>query len=815
MSRRFFAHTHRDEPQPGSKWQELSCHLQRVTELAESFAAETAPIADVADIIRYEESMCFRSAVRAAALLHDYGKYQADFQSYLNAVASGHAHRKIPHAPVGAAKAFRDFGIVHGFAPAGHHQGLPDRSTLNRYLKEWGAVAARIEPDANVDCIALKSFSASKLPGSLTGDFLRVDVFVRMLFSCLVDADWCDTNAWKESQSAHIYEPVPLEPVNRLADLERHLQGKIKEGPVNAIRRRVQENCQQAAQLRPGFFSLTVPTGGGKTLASLAFALRHCAAHEAQIGPRRIIYVIPFLNVIEQTAKEFYEVLGVQPGDGIVLEHHSLAYADRPQSGEVDGQPRTNSTDEEDENPIARRMEENWEAPIVITTSVQFFESLFSNRPAAARKLHNIARSVVIFDECQTFPIGLYRPTLGTLKELVRHWGVSFVFCTATQPVLREREEFRFGIPLNELHEIMQEPNPDELFRQMHRTESAVPRVRVTWPRAKDDIWTWQKLAENMRTPNIELVAKRLKPQALGIVNFKAHARRLFEALGGKPGDDCPDGIFVLSTLMCAAHRKFLLKEIKRRLNSQTPPNERERCLVAATQLVEAGVDFDFPAVFRAFGPLDSIGQAAGRCNREGKLMNSDGSFAAGNVTIFRPVREPSQRRDYPTKEYESAAAVTEHLVVEAKMAGLDGPDIFRPQTFEKYFTILTSLRDTDVADIEALRQVQDFPKVAMAYRLIDENTTAVIVPFSADGKKENSPVQPMLSEIRSRGFATMPLARRLQPYLVNLWPHEFEQAKWKGPIFVQQIAEGWWEWIGRYDLRCGLMFELDDLPIM
>jgi CRISPR-associated endonuclease/helicase Cas3 len=449
-------------------------------------------------------------------------------------------------------------------------------------------------------------------------------------------------------------------------------------------------------------------------------------------------------------------------------------------------------------------MAENWDAPIILTTSVQFFESLFSNRPAAARKLHNIARSIVIFDECQTFPEGLYRPTLGMLQELVNHWGVSFVFCTATQPAVHEGPAMQHGIPNEEIREVMSEPEPVELFRAMHRTgDDCIPqRVVVTWPSSKDERVKWNDIASQMQQHN----------QALAILNLKSHAWRLFEALGGCPGNECPEDVFYLSTLMCAQHRRHVLKEIKGRLASSLPEDKRARCFVASTQLVEAGVDFDFPAVYRAFGPLDAIAQAAGRCNREGALADKTGSRISGKLVVFRPELESDSKREYPTVEYERAAEVAEQLFIEAILSGRDGPQIFDPKTYEKYFATLLSRLDTDAKDIESLRRKLDFPDVAWLYRIIEENTEQVIVPFSPDGNKENSPVRALLAKARAREYVSQGMARQLQPYLVNLWPQEFMQAQ--SMRLVVGVAKGWWEWIGRYDMRCGLMFEPDPLPV-
>lgn len=800
----YFAHTCKGHPQPDDRWQLLAVHLREVARLAEHFAKEAAAVLSAADDEYLKEQQCFAAAAQQAGLLHDVGKYQAGFQDYLRAVARDLPHRKVPHAPTGAAKAISALGaIAHGFVPAGHHQGLPAPQVLKRYCDECGAVADGIWPDATEDCPELKALRSLMLPDAIAKDALRADVFIRILFSCLVDADWCDTNAWAEVEYPYCHAPIPLLSNERLEILKSYVAAKPRTGGINAIRAKVFQNCLTAAEEARGFFTLTVPTGGGKTLASLAFALKHCAANEQARGPRRIIYVIPYLNILEQTANVFYEALGITPADRVILEHHSLAYSDRPTRD-----PRHangNEQDTETENPVARRMEENWEAPIILTTSVQFFESLFSNRPAAARKLHNVVGSVVIFDECQTFPEGLYTPTLRTLKELVRHWGVTFVFCTATQPAVREGNALRHGIPEDEIHEIMTDPGPDALFLAMHRVGAgdAPTRVQVEWPNSKDDRLSWDQLASQMREHR----------QALAIVNLKSHARLLFQALGGKAGADSPEEVFYLSTLMCAEHRRDMLREIKRRLNPDMPVDKRPGCFVASTQLVEAGVDFDFPAVFRAFGPLDSIGQAAGRCNREGALLDASGSLAPGRVVVFRPEINSKSRREYPTTEYESGANVTELLLREATLAGLDGPEILDPKTYDKYFATLISRLDTDFKGIEELRRKSDFPGITKQYALIDQNTEQVIVSFSPDGRKENSPVRELLREARGRGYVSLEMTRRLQPYLVNLWPHEFNEAQ--SMRLLLDVAEGWWEWIGRYDARCGLVFDIDALPVL
>jgi CRISPR-associated endonuclease/helicase Cas3 len=747
----------------------------------------------------------FELLARYAGLLHDVGKYQQEFQSYLRASAKKEPHPKVPHAPFGAASALASVGLPNAFVIAGHHQGLPDTAALRRYRLQWKSEKDRIWESATKNCAELKTIQPPVLPAELAKDPLRSDVLIRMLFSCLVDADWCDTNAWKEGRYPYDYRPLPLSPSSRFATLEEHVRAKPTEGQVNAIRRQVYANCIRAGREDPGFYTLTVPTGGGKTLASLAFALTHCAVHENARGPRRIIYVIPYLNILEQTANVLYEALHLAADGRVLFEHHSLAYVGRPRN-EESSVPSESVAETEPESPIAARMEENWEAPIILTTSVQFFESLFSNRPSAARKLHHVARSVVIFDECQTFPEGLYRPTLAMLQELVKSWGVTFVFCTATQPAVRQQGSAGHGIPEATIQEIMLDPKPQDLFKTMHRVrnQDTVPRLRVTWPCAKDKRITWKELAEQMHDQR----------QALAIVNIKRHARQLFEQLGGRAGSDCSEGVFYLSTLMCAEHRRAVLKEIKRRLLPTVPLAKRPPCFVASTQLVEAGVDFDFPAAFRAFGPLDAIGQAAGRCNRENMLADDSGTLIPGRFVVFRPSLD-KPGNEYPTKEYERGAEITQELLEEAILRGQPGPDIFDPRTYERYFAILVARLDTDEKNIESFRTRLDFPAVATRYKLIDDMTEQVIVPFSCDGNKENSPARALVEEVRSVGYLTMEIRRKLQPYLVNLWPQEFQCARFKKPQLVEEVAEGWWEWIGRYDSRCGLMFEIDVLPVV
>jgi len=344
----FYAHSSSAGNPPPEGWQLLADHLCGVARLARKLADETGM-----------EKFGLSEAAYAAGLLHDLGKYQQEFQSYLQASAKKERHSRVPHAPLGAASAFALTGLANGLAIAGHHQGLPDMAALRRYGKEWDAKTNQIWESAIEDCPELNRLQRLQFPEELAKDPLCSDVFIRMLFSCLVDADWCDTNAWKEGCYPYEYRPLALEASSRFVALDEHVRAKSIAGEVNAIRREVHANCVRAGRHPQGFFTLTVPTGGGKTLASLAFALTHCNLHQNNGGARRIIYVIPYLNILEQTANVFYEALGI-PADGrVVFEHHSLAYVGRAESN--GGSKAVDSAAEtEMESPVARRMEENW-----------------------------------------------------------------------------------------------------------------------------------------------------------------------------------------------------------------------------------------------------------------------------------------------------------------------------------------------------------------------------------------------------------------------------------------------------------------------
>ena len=558
-SKCFYAHS--KEGRPLEEWQCLQDHLNNAGMLSSQFAAAF-------------------NAERWGKILgeyHDIGKALPEWQAYLrhsNDIIdeySGYYKGHITHAIHGARKLFvvsKDAGKLLAYCIAGHHGGLTNwideaEKGLNANLKKAGPEinfplhTPELEKSLPLKVIDPKRFG------------FQVQFFVRMLFSCLVDADYLDTEAALDKERANWRSSYPS--LNKLYDRFWHNFNKLRkianQTIVNRQREIVLQNCIKAATSEPGLYSLTVPTGGGKTLSSLAFALEH--ASFSKFTRRRIIYVIPFTTIIEQNAAVFREFLG----EDAVLEHHCNFIPD-----ESDWKTRLAS--------------ENWDAPVIVTTNVQFFDSFFSRKPSACRKLHNVANSIVIFDEVQTIPVEKLKPCLEVLRELTLNYGVSAVLCTATQPAFAYSNEFHSG--LKNILEITE--NVPAIFHALRRTQEEFI----------GDI-TQSELAENLAH----------HPQTLCIVNTRRQALEVFDLL---PKDE---NNFHLSALMYPAHRTRILNEIRARLKNKRP------CRVISTQLIEAGVDIDFPVVYRAAAGMDAIAQAAGRCNREGKIPQ-------GEVYIFK-----------------------------------------------------------------------------------------------------------------------------------------------------------------------------------
>ena len=576
---------------------------------------------------------------------------------------------------------------------------MPDLAALGDLVEgpSGRPVTTAVWTAAAKDCPALASISLSP---PLLKDKLTADLLTRLLFSCLVDADWTDTGAHDDKVNGRspFPAPPPLDPAARLQLVLAHVQdraAKCKEPLIARVRDDILKACLAAAERQPGLFSLTVPTGGGKTLFGLAFALKHAAAHDL----RRVIYVAPYLSILDQNARVLREALGVGRDDAAFFEHHSLA--------EPPGDEDMNET----ARVAAARRAENWDAPVVLTTSVQFFESLFSNKPGRCRKLHNIARSVVLLDECQTLPPELVAPTCSMLGHLASLLDCTAVLCTATQPAFDHSD-----MP-ERLRDVTEIAPPDlDLFARLRRVE-------VKWPKRTDAPLDWPEVAARMRAGKA----------ALCVVNTRRAARELFAALG--PGG----AAFHLSTSMCPAHRLAVLDELRVRLEDRAP------CFLVSTQLIEAGVDVDFPIVLRELAPLEAVIQAAGRCNREGRLNGADGS-PGGRVEVFRSAAAAAEPSKYypPDRWYTAGRTVLETSFLNAGRE----PRIDAPDDIQEYFERLYRTGDLDKMKIQAARERYAFDEVAKSYHLIDDDGESVVV---ATWKEKAAEVAKLLDVVRHK----------------------------------------------------------------
>ncbi len=526
------------------------------------------------------------------------------------------------------------------------------------------ALIAQLESD-------LGSLPSPSPPPPWIRDEHSAEFYARLIFSCIVDADRLDTAHWPASPPPDA--PLDTDTLLDAVHSERTRKSAANPAsPLAALRNRIFDTALEQTTLPTGFFSLTVPTGGGKTLASMAFALAHARRH----GLRRIIVVIPYLSIIEQNAAEYRRIFG----NNVVLENHS-------------GVAPSDDADEEEKSRL-ELVSENWDAPVIVTTSVQFLESLFAASPSRCRKLHRIPRSVVIFDEVQTLPAHLLAPTFSVLRELATNYGTSFVFSSATQPAFRRCAALPDGFLPTELREIA--PAPDDLFRQLRRVTYRLPTSGETFD--------WPTLAARLAA----------SPQVLCVVNLTRHARELWEQLSHLlPADEAP---IHLSSAMCAEHRLRLIASIKERLRTDKP------CRVISTQLIEAGVDVDFPEVWRALGPLDSIVQVAGRCNREGRR-------ASGLVNVFQPAEHKLPPGVYCSASDQAAitlaslgdtATAAEHLATSSDI-------------FSGYFQSLYQVVNTDYAKrgeptIQEDRSYLRYREVARKARVIEDSGTPVIV---------------------------------------------------------------------------------------
>ena len=661
-----------------------------------------------------------------AGMAHDIGKYSAAFQRRL------HGGPKVDHASAGAFECLKAQQLAAAFAISGHHGGLPDgggRGDAAGTGTFWGRInrasQGRLEdyhawqsefslPHANTP-----AFAGTRLEGMF---------FTRMLFSCLVDADYTDTGAFMDNSP---YLPASSSSMEELwRRLETYVSGWFPpKGALNMQRCAILEQCMSAgAQYGLGLFTLTVPTGGGKTVASLSFALAQAKARRM----KRIVYVIPYTSIIEQTAQVFREILG----DENVLEFHFGVQFDQQEDDA--SSPET--------APLTRSVE-TWDVPVIVTTAVQFFESLYACQPSKCRKLHNLAQSVLIFDEAQMLPLPYLRPCVWAIAQLVRHYGASAVLCTATQPALDPIfQEFAPEIPIREICPMAEAHW--ESFR------------RVSFQQA--GTLSWMDLAARLQQ----------QEQVLCVVNTRRAAREVFHQLSGS-------GNFHLSTLMYPAHRKRILDEIRRRLRDGLP------CRVVSTSLIEAGVDVDFPAVYRELSGLDSILQAAGRCNREGKRPPEDSI-----VTIF-------QGEDPPPRLFETSIGAGKIVLDHCQ-------DVSSRAAIHTYFSTLLDLKGAEAQDahhILPLMESEFFPfrTVAERFHLIESPTTTVYLPLEEGAG---------LVELLRSGQYSRTLYRRLGQYGVSVYPQHLAALEQAGALEHLEDGSVVLRDIGLYTQTTGLTLE-------
>ena len=703
-----------NQPAKGSdEWHYLEDHLSHVAEKAKEYADKFG-----AGELGYY-----------AGLWHDLGKYNPEFQKYLQlcdaaSKAGKDAPRsKVPHAIQGARLAWEK---CRHLAPIifGHHGGLPEKEHLKSKLqdptiqKSYQDVLQ--QAPENLCQLQTEINFNQILARIIKDDAHSYELFIRILFSCLIDADHLDTEAHFNPEKAALRGAnITITELGEL--LQNHQQDLIDHAerkPVNTIRAEVYQSCVDAALLPSGIFRLAVPTGGGKTLSGLAFGLRHAIAHNLD----RVIVAVPYTSIIEQTVNVYRDIFG----EDSVLEHHSA-------SKEPDAE------DARREVAQARLATQNWDAPLIVTTTVQLFESLFANRPSRCRKLHNIVGSVIILDEVQTLPYSLLEPILSVLRELVERYKVTLVLCTATQPALEGQSRYLEGFTTGSIKDIIPIAQAKEQFARLSRVSYEIP----------NESWSWTRLAEDVKQQD----------QALVILNTRKDALAVLAQL------ESSEHTFHLSTLLCGKHRREVLEEVRNRLHNKQP------CILVSTQVVEAGVDLDFPTVYRAIAPLDRIVQAAGRCNREGRENK-------GRVVIFDP-----NEGSTPKGEYDTAIAITKNILKSPDL------DLDSPAIFEQYFRELYKNVAKDKQGIQEFRKNLNYPKVAENFKFIKDDTTPVVIQY-------DDRVRDLLRLIERRGLLSGDW-RSLQPYLVNLRNHEFKQAE----ELRREIAPSLWVWHdGNYD---------------
>ncbi|PBB52316.1 MULTISPECIES: CRISPR-associated helicase/endonuclease Cas3 [Mesorhizobium] len=742
-----------------SNWQPLDSHLIAVAGLAQQFGARIG----------------IGRAAWLAGLLHDLGKYTPKFQARLSG-----AQERVDHSTAGAATivqlaqaAKADDRIVAeliAYCIAGHHAGLPDKqgetfSTLSERLNAFSEAGldpiwkSEIAPEiANL----LPSFPNWEKTDKARAAF-QLGFLGRMIFSCLIDADFKDTEQfYARTEGRQVDRNWPeLQSIlhGLIKSFDAHMdQKRNSDTSVNVLRTNILDHVRSRATEKPGLFTLTVPTGGGKTLASLGFALDQAKAHRLD----RIIYAIPFTSIIDQAAAIFREIVG----DGVVLEHHSAIEDEERRPREP---PDADST-KADKDKLKLAMED-WAAPIVVTTNVQFFESLFAARTSRCRKLHNIANSVIVLDEAQTLPRQLLIPAVWALRELAENYGCSIVLCTATQPALDQRNfpgRHPAGLPL-EGRELA--PDPADLAEKLER-------VTLVHGGVMDDTAV---LAELGKTN-----------QGLVIVNSRKHALALY--LQAK--ETGLQGLVHLTTRQYAAHRREVLAAVKQRLLNN------EACRMIATSLVEAGVDLDFPRLWRAEAGLDQIAQAAGRCNREGRRP-----VEASIVTVFKaPENQPPPEIAGLSSDMARMMARHEKLLSPAAIEDFFGEVYWRvgPEGLDRGRNDRSAI--VDKFRIGGSGTNFSYRSAAENFRMIESGMVPVIVARAEQAKAA-------IVKLRIETIPSGVIARDLQTYVVQVPPKararliacghvKFAEERLRADQFAVLMTPG------LYDPEVGLVWE-------
>lgn len=690
--------------------QTIKQHSEGVADIMKSFALTD----EYADIYAY------------CGLLHDVGKYSEGFQRYIRA-----GGEKEPHAKWGAYMAKNDRLINIAFSVFGHHMGLPNRDTMfETFIQcenekgKWLEIQRSLRNDGM--CI----------PPCDNAPFNRIDgntakeLFVRMLYSSLVDADSLDTERHFQEEQYNARPRLILDVDALLDALNYKLSSFSHNSPLNGLRTEVRLYAQSLAEEPQGCFSMTLPTGMGKTLCSLNWALHHAKVHS---NIKRIVIVLPFLSIIDQTAKELKSIF---KDHDVILEHHSNVIYEGKESEEeyyCKG-PKQLAT-------------ENWDYPIVVTTTVQFFESLFSNQRSKCRKLHNLQDSIVIFDEIQTLPVHLAECTMKMLNDMLHLCRCSILFCTATQPNFQTRSDFK-GID----HIVPLVENPMAIFAATKRVEY--------YPIADYEVQSIDSIAQKVCEE---------KESVLIVCNTKKKAKALFDSIKEKGNMQ----VLHLSTNMCQKHRMAVVDKVKGKLKNG------EKLILCSTQLIEAGVDMDFPIVFRELAPLESIIQSAGRCNREGKLEK-------GKVFLFQ-----LEEKGQPSAEYKTFTQFAQ-LCYHNNENRLTEADFYA-----EYYTDIVKLYAPEDT-ITPKREKLMFQDVADIYHIIDSSATSLFV------YRYNEESLQLYKEITGKEYLSRKDYQQIAQYCVQVY-NKFER---DNSDKIAETTNGVKIWSGAYSEEFGLSNE-------